>query len=91
MHDAGQSTSKEWHLVSFATVHTTLRRSSKCRHRHGSMHDRKIDAGLFPDFSIGKDSRVTAAASVTNPAVLAKLGSTINLFDSICNTELSFA
>ena len=86
MHDATETTGTELDL--FLATALLFRGRSEGTLRHVAVHDTEIDAGLFPDLAVGENHTGTTSASVANPSVLPKGGSTVNGGNLTRNVEL---
>jgi hypothetical protein len=92
MHDAGKTASKEWNpfsgLHSLCAINTTLGSSLESFLRHGTVYDRKVDAGLLPDSAAGEDTRNTSTTVRSYPSIRSKLSFAIKIFNGLADFTL---
>mmetsp|Transcript_18239 Transcript_18239/g.52686 ORF Transcript_18239/g.52686 Transcript_18239/m.52686 type:complete len:201 (+) Transcript_18239:529-1131(+) len=95
MHDATEPTRKKGNLFfRFHALHLfscAFGGNLQCLLRHGPIDDRQIHTSLFPNFSIGENSRTSTTSIFARPAVLVKFCATIDCGNFFRDFNLRFS
>ena len=95
MHDAGETAGEEGDTFArshaLGAIDSSFGGRLQCLLGHGSVNNREVDTGLFPDFSIFENAGHASSAVGAGPAIFLEGGSAVDAFDIGGDGFLCFA